>query len=108
MTTSSFNTQPREGGCRGDTRSTAIRFGFNTQPREGGCAEWATNTIPERGFNTQPREGGCIECDPNFADTGVSTHSRAKAAAFDKVKINGICGVSTHSRAKAAAPYIKK
>ena len=39
---------------------------------------------------------------------GVSTHSRAEAAAKRAEKCGQIDLVSTHSRAEAAAPYLKK
>ena len=40
--------------------------------------------------------------------TGVSTHSRPKAAADPEHYTANLWPVSTHSRPKAAAPYIKK
>ena len=106
--------------------NTTIGIGFNTQPREGGCL-FNTNINPKLfGFNTQPREGGCsvvlrvVYCISLFQHTaarrrlrycragrvlpiGVSTHSRAKAAAHTHAGQQYQAGVSTHSRAKAAA-----
>ena len=43
-----------------------------------------------------------------ISEIGVSTHSRAKAAALQNLLKSNLVIVSTHSRAKAAAPYIKK
>ena len=59
------------------------------------------------GFNTQPPEGGCCICC-NFCSysSRVSTHSRLKAAAKQKVGELGDGIVSTHSRLKAAAWYL--
>ena len=55
---------------------------FNTQPPEGGCKCGWKMTIKRACFNTQPPEGGCFPYDFYlFERTGVSTHSRAKAAA---------------------------
>ena len=77
----SFNTQSREGGCRGSKNALTIRQCFNTQSREGGCK--ALNKLN--------------------ANLAVSTHSRAKAAAGREFLVSLTFGVSTHSRAKAAA-----
>ena len=54
-------------------------------------------------FNTQPPKGGWdnVKDDDDFYAM-VSTHSRLKAAGFDKAAKWAIKSVSTHSRLKAA------
>ncbi len=59
----------------------------------------------KQGFNTQPPEGGCLLKSPHRLALQVSTHSRAKAAAFGMVGIHLDTGVSTHSHPKVAAYY---
>ena len=55
---------------------------FNTQPREGGCDLNRFVIANRYSFNTQPREGGCQVKFKVRQYWQVSTHSRAKAAAF--------------------------
>ena len=60
-------------------------------------------------FNTQPRGGGCVwRVFKDVKKIGVSTHSRAEAAAIDDVALPDFPIVSTHSRAEAAAPFLSK
>ncbi len=69
-------------GCRG-------RGGidcFNTQPPEGGCVCQCPIANGNAGFNTQPPEGGCFVRFAPLLMSGVSTHSRPKAAAFKAKK----------------------
>ena len=55
-------------------------------------------------FNTQPRRGGCYNIVTyHLCAIAVSTHSRAKAAAGNRLIVIKLDKVSTHSRAKAAA-----
>ena len=56
---SSFNTQPPEGGCSKPLPTGLAQTRFNTQPPEGGCRLPAAGKGAGRGFNTQPPEGGC-------------------------------------------------
>ena len=106
--TSSFNTQPPEGGWANITQSNFTIYCFNTQPPEGGwggkegsntfnvivsthsrlkAAGWHLrnqyNIYPC--FNTQPPEGGWIDALTliKMLDT-VSTHSRLKAAGLTR------------------------
>ena len=85
------------------TLSKRLTSSFNTQPPEGG---WVQNRV-FRGlypsFNTQPPEGGWLF--PPFSIaliTDVSTHSRPKAAGSLLIRKVFKNGVSTHSRPKAA------
>ena len=77
-----FNSQPREGGWRLVIFGGVFRNDFNSQPREGGWALFAGKKKPRR--------------------SGISTHSRAKAAGPTKLIIDRPRAISTHSRAKAA------
>ena len=122
----SFNTQPPEGGC-GAVAGGLAGWCVSTHSRPKAAAravqEW---TAVFRGFNTQPPEGGCnTPGQVSGGDTGfqhtaarrrlryfiihdhakdyVSTHSRPKAAAYEKVVLALLTVVSTHSRPKAAA-----
>ena len=65
--------------CARRACSRCIRF--NTQPRGGGCWDKLTQPSPRRCFNTQPRGGGCTDIFYLQGKDGVSTHSRAEAAA---------------------------
>ena len=57
-------------------------------------------------FNTQPRGGGCVISYYDIVDkAGVSTHSRAEAAAQKEEQKMENLTVSTHSRAEAAASF---
>ena len=53
-------------------------------------------------FNTQPPEGGWVGGMPPSQYTGVSTHSRLKAAGYRLAEGDCVYAVSTHSRLKAA------
>ena len=54
---------------------------FNTQPPEGGWAVRSSLIICNLCFNTQPPEGGWLFLPESFPrNSGVSTHSRPKAA----------------------------
>ena len=98
-----FNTQPPEGGCNGDDNIVYFRAGFNTQPPEGGCGIYSLQAPHYPCFNTQPPEGGCKKIGIARVEFLVSTHSRPKAAAFERLGIGYVEIVSTHSRPKAAA-----
>ncbi len=86
---SSFNTQPRGGGCDSPEISFDNLPSVSTHSR----AEAAANTISTfkhvfNCFNTQPRGGGCISvASQNSRLFDVSTHSRAEAAAYQIYKI---------------------
>ena len=123
-----FNTQPPEGGCLKRVYIKPPLDGFNTQPPEGGCPMITTYLLNVFSFNTQPPEGGCISLVVLIPlSPKVSTHSRPKAAASDRIRRLAIaCSfqhtaarrrlrtikfnvyhnhlVSTHSRPNAAAP----
>ena len=124
---SSFNTQPRGGGCLINCRLSIANTSFNTQPRGGGCLLLKLKMIVHQCFNTQPRGGGCAQAiafishNVMFQHTAarrrllssvisslrlitVSTHSRAEAAASQFSAFLISVAVSTHSRAEAAAP----
>ena len=121
-----FNTQPRGGGCLILLNKQEIKKCFNTQPRGGGCLFVKSCKFKIFGFNTQPRGGGCHGKSgaknrrKRFQHTaarrrlhgavikynqaaGVSTHSRAEAAASTRNSFRAAEIVSTHSRAEAAA-----
>ena len=53
---------------------------FNTQPPEGGWPTKGLPITPGGCFNTQPPEGGWDNGDNAVVLSGVSTHSRPKAA----------------------------
>ena len=100
----SFNTQPREGGCLRTTTPSMSMSRFNTQPREGGCKVCNKRKSEVMGFNTQPREGGCsflaIYTTPFLSFQHIAARRRLPsnvASALSNIL------VSTHSRAKAAA-----
>ena len=121
-----FNTQPPEGGCPFSisTRRTGRRFQHTAARRR---LRPAPCRRPARSrFNTQPPEGGCqwTKDKPRQASkfqhtaarrrllpargvfrfwSGVSTHSRPKAAASLQTRYTICAKVSTHSRPKAAA-----
>ena len=78
---------------------------FNTQPPEGGWLTLPDRVCTLRCFNTQPPEGGWfVMILPPLPDCSVSTHSRLKAAgnALGLLELPAV--VSTHSRLKAAGP----
>ena len=65
-----------------------MRGGFNTQPPEGGW-DWYIQRYPNcDGFNTQPPEGGWWPTMTTGTPTGVSTHSRPKAAGCMHISAN--------------------
>ena len=120
------NTQPPEGGCRGDgccfageavsthsrPKAAAVSppshlvlpASFNTQPPEGGCGGSRGWRLAKACFNTQPPEGGCVGRVAFVRHVLVSTHSRPKAAAPCNLPLELDANpVSTHSRPKAAA-----
>ena len=101
------------------------RLCFNTQPPEGGWHFTHYQTWHVARFNTQPPEGGWREQMRDLEWTGVSTHSRPKAAGTASASNRYCCAcfntqppeggwvetsriymnyskVSTHSRPKAA------
>ena len=109
-----FNTQPHEGGCTWQTpkyvfnwlvsthsRAEAAATGkvkrrnrtrcFNTQPRGGGCKKSGGHKMQPSCFNTQPRGGGCICENQATSYALVSTHSRAEAAAYDRLNYLNRC-----------------
>ena len=62
-----------------------LRYGsFNTQPPEGGWQVRLKVRRKELCFNTQPPEGGWETCYHCLYSDFVSTHSRLKAAGYDK------------------------
>ena len=76
---SSFNTQPRRGGCITATLAMWSANCFNTQPRRGGCLctmVWLCFSITC--FNTQPRRGGCSACNAATCSTGTFQHTAAQ------------------------------
>ena len=76
-----FNTQPPEGGWAPRMLQTCLMLGFNTQPPEGGWCRLGLFEVLPSCFNTQPPEGGWFSFPPRRTTlTGVSTHSRPKAA----------------------------
>ena len=84
-----------------------LKTGFNTQPPEGGWLERYPHAFSGGRFNTQPPEGGWVVCTAvSVSESGVSTHSRLKAAGAQCGWMVGCCRpVSTHSRLKAAGHY---
>ena len=97
-----FNTQPPEGGWVRLSFSFSVIIRFNTQPPEGGWQSALPSALPlpmfqhtaarrrlvdkaafcitTSSFNTQPPEGGWAKLADIYTQTGVSTHSRPKAA----------------------------
>ena len=128
MTTrlSSFNTQPRGGGCFHKRRGGIIHGGFQHSAARRRLRLYQRNQAQPASFNTQPRGGGCAPLSGVPTNYGkVSTLSRAEAAAYDdrtpeeirysfntqprgggcdrrKSEVRGV-SVSTLSRAEAAA-----
>ena len=97
----STHSRPKAAGW-----SICFEFGnsssFNTQPPEGG---WQPNhVLPARPacFNTQPPEGGWDKNLCTSLTNSVSTHSRPKAAGKAAAAKAKAAEVSTHSRPKAA------
>ena len=125
-TSSSFNTQPPEGGwlslntaaeptARFQHTAARRRLGklgfrfiwfrrrFNTQPPEGGWPRAAGQNWRRIGFNTQPPEGGWGGLALWVLPSGKFQHTAARR----RLAQNGTHGtgqypVSTHSRPKAA------
>ena len=58
--------------------------GFNTQPPEGGWNCETQTLIRNKSFNTQPPEGGWLLYWSRRRQQFVSTHSRPKAAGYNK------------------------
>ena len=80
---------------------------FNTQPPEGGWRNCVAQVSCLRCFNTQPPEGGWIcACIVTSLNLLVSTHSRPKAAGCGFCRLRFIGVVSTHSRPKAAGKKV--
>ena len=88
----SFMTSLRSGCC------------FNSQPLEGGCVSSIKPGCPLAMFQlTAARRRLPGRNPPHPRQTGVSTHSRSKAAAVAVHAGLVAVNVSTHSRSKAAA-----
>ena len=118
-----FNTQPPEGGClekwvnldlwnvsthsrpkaaeRGRPIILSNRTFQHTAARRRLPLQRCLSCF-QRSFNTQPPEGGWESIGLMPSDTGVSTHSRPKAADVLYFCIFTQIYVSTHSRPKAA------
>ena len=79
-----------------------IKICFNTQPPEGGWRRPRFVGQVHDSFNTQPPEGGWQKHITRQSCSGVSTHSRLKAAGFLTAHTIRSLPVSTHSRLKAA------
>ena len=77
----SFNTQPPEGGWDCYDCNQRTYQSFNTQPPEGGWNSGGNSAESRVSFNTQPPEGGWFgQYENSREDMEVSTHSRLKAA----------------------------
>ena len=87
----------RQSRCRRRSSS------FNTQPPEGGCAGRGKLAGIVGRFNTQPPEGGCLVLTRYFHRLPVSTHSHPKVAAGEQQYYDYAFMVSTHSHPKVAA-----
>ena len=102
---SSFNTQPRGGGCGHRAwKSTALTSFQHTAARRrlhfsitAGGANLDVST------HSRAEAAAITNCNPLYF-FWVSTHSRAEAAARIDVALCKVADVSTHSRAEAAAP----
>ena len=80
---------------------------FNTQPRGGGCYSWKIIKNRGNGFNTQPRGGGCYGLALYAVGHSVFQHTAARRRLRILIsRIDGSNQVSTHSRAEAAAVYL--
>ena len=100
----SFNTQPREGGCRcyRICRKSHNKFQHTAARRR--LQFYLKHKAGANFVSTHSRaKAAASKSDRVNADTTVSTHSRAKAAAELHEHKQAVCLVSTHSRAKAAA-----
>ena len=82
--------------------SATVSSSFNTQPPEGGWDRRPVAYQIEQGFNTQPPEGGWGPKQEMQVFDIVSTHSRLKAAGIGNGLKEPQQYVSTHSRLKAA------
>ena len=126
--TSSFNTQPPEGGCAHQKTTPQAMPGFNTQPPEGGCLRRIAKNNGYKAFQHTAARRRLLSDLADYAAHGyVSTHSRPKAAANPRRQLHFNVGfqhtaarrrllkikfyklhnvvVSTHSRPKAAAIF---
>ena len=82
---------------------------FNTQPRGGGCICLLLHLNVIERFNTQPRGGGCLPLSTPTLTVTRFQHTAARRRLHGCWMFVGRpMLVSTHSRAEAAAPYLKK
>ena len=77
---SGFNTQPPEGGCKGEVMTNMTKD-VSTHSRPKAAERACIRQRCQLCFNTQPPEGGCSASAMLRLKLSVSTHSRPKAAA---------------------------
>ena len=100
----SFNTQPPEGGCGFFIASkTGWSMFQHTAARRRLLDGWTLTTTSKWFQHTAARRRLLFPSLINVYLSGVSTHSRPKAAAWLGEWLGSEVGVSTHSRPKAAA-----
>ena len=76
----STHSRPKAAGPKSPQESHRRRC-FNSQPPEGGWMQAVIHAQTPSCFNSQPPEGGCAPSPaPLYTESGVSTHSRPKAA----------------------------
>ena len=80
----STHSRPKAAASLLNNRCGTLRS-FNTQPPEGGCQFCPAQLGSVLCFNTQPPEGGCRKVfNAYLKGVAVSTHSRPKAAAYQR------------------------
>ena len=98
-----FNTQPPEGGWPGLYFGGAYPICFNTQPPEGGWIQPKPSKRGSKCFNTQPPEGGWANGVKSVYKLDKFQHTAARRRlARVGTKSVALRFVSTHSRPKAA------
>ena len=99
----SFNTQPPEGGWLHSRRINRADFPFQHTAARRRLVVGMLDQAGLSGVSThsRPKAAGAMT-EMTVVHGFVSTHSRPKAAGFSPVSSRKNCGVSTHSRPKAA------
>ena len=100
-----FNTQPPEGGCLRQDVAALRALLVSTHSRPKAAAKTPCKMVFTRlGFNTQPPEGGCPGPGRHRCHAKLFQHTAARRRLRLRGHTGPLCsGVSTHSRPKAAA-----
>ena len=106
IVSSSFNTQPPEGGWFNGSDGCLFfdLVSTHSRPKAAGPDIGELADLLDC-FNTQPPEGGWPKQGQVIPLSIVSTHSRPKAAGSKKMSRLDKVKVSTHSRPKAAGHF---